>query len=82
MSKGEARILLAAAAWTLYVWISRVVILAGQEESAAFKVVHFILAGISIVFALAIGRIGLRYVRSSVKSRRATDERTYEEQHR
>ncbi|MGH8976204.1 MAG: hypothetical protein ACRD0C_23690 [Acidimicrobiia bacterium] len=65
MTKGEARVLLAAAAWTLYVWISRVVILAGQEESAAFKVVHFVLAGISIAFALAIARIGLRHWRSS-----------------
>lgn len=80
MTKGEARILLAAAAWTLYVWISRVVILAGQEESAAFKVVHFLLAGISIAFALAIGRIGLRYWRSSRAG--GARQRRYEEQRR
>jgi hypothetical protein len=65
MTKREARVLLAAAAWTLYVWISRVVILAGQDQSAGFKVVHFVLAGVSIAFALAIARIGLRHVRSS-----------------
>jgi hypothetical protein len=81
MTRGEARILLAAAAWTLYVWISRVVILAGQEESAAFKVVHFLLAGISIAFALAIARIGLRYRRSS-RARGTSEQRRYEEQRR
>lgn len=81
MTKTEARILLAAAAWTLYVWISRVVILAGQDESAGFKVVHFILAGVSIAFAVAIGRIGLRYRRSS-RATGARQERRYEEQPR
>ena len=81
MTKGEARVLLAAAAWTLYVWISRVVILAGQEESAAFKVVHFLLAGISIAFAVAIARIALRHRRAS-RATGARRERRYEEQPR
>jgi hypothetical protein len=79
MSKTEARVLLAAAAWTLYVWISRVVILAGQDESLGFKVVHFVLAGVSIAFAVAIGRIGWRYRRPS-RARGAGEERRYEEQ--
>ena len=78
MTRGEARLLLAAAAWTLYVWISRVVILAGQETSAGFKAVHFVLAGVSIAFALAIGRIGLRYMRSSVGRQERDEERMYE----
>lgn len=65
MTKGEARLLLAAAAWTLYVWISRVVILAGGDESLGFKVVHFVLAGVSVFFAVAIARIGWRHLRSS-----------------
>ena len=81
MTKGEARILLAAAAWTLYVWISRVVILAGQDESVGFKVVHFVLAGISIVFALAIARIGLRH-RRTPRASGGGEERRYEEQRR
>ena len=67
MTKSEIRILLAAAAWTLYVWISRVVILAGQDESVGFKVVHFVLAGVSIAFAVAIARIGLRYRRGVIR---------------
>lgn len=76
MTKRESRILLGAAAWTLYVWISRLVIMAGQDESAGFKVVHGVLALVSIAFALAIGRIGWRYMRSSV-GRHRPDERTH-----
>ena len=59
LSRRQVRILLAAAAWTLYVWISRLVIMAGQDESTGFKVVHAILAFVSIGFAVAIGKIGL-----------------------
>jgi hypothetical protein len=59
MSPRQSRILLAAAGWTLYVWISRAVILVGQDESAGFKAVHFVLAGVSIAFGLAVGWIGL-----------------------
>lgn len=74
MTKRETRLLLAAAAWTLYVWISRVVILAGGDESTGFKVVHFVLAGVSIFFAVAIARIGWRHMRSS-RPRVGTEER-------
>ena len=59
LTRRQIRILLAAAAWTLYVWISRLVIMAGQDESTGFKVVHGVLAFVSIGFALAIGKIGL-----------------------
>jgi hypothetical protein len=58
MTRRQSRILIAAAVWTLYVWISRIVIMAGQDESTGFKVVHGILALVSIAFALAIGKIG------------------------
>lgn len=58
MSRRQSRILIAAAIWTLYVWISRIVIMAGQDESAGFKVVHGILALVSIGFAVAVGKIG------------------------
>jgi hypothetical protein len=58
VTRRHSRILIAAAVWTLYVWISRIVIMAGQDESTGFKVVHGILALVSIGFALAIGKIG------------------------
>ena len=80
MTKRESKVLLAAAAWTLYVWISRLVIMAGQDESTGFKVVHGLLALVSIGFAVAIARIGWRYLRSS-SATGARQERPYEEQH-
>ncbi len=58
LTRRQSRILIAAAVWTLYVWISRIVIMAGQNESTGFKVVHGLLALVSIAFALAIGKIG------------------------
>ena len=63
MTRRAAWTLIAAGAWTLYVWISRVAILAGQDESTGFKVVHFTLAAVSIVFGVAVGWIGLRSLR-------------------
>jgi hypothetical protein len=58
VTRRQSRILIAAAVWTLYVWISRIVIMSGQDDSVGFKVVHGILAVISIGFGLAIGKIG------------------------
>jgi hypothetical protein len=63
MTRKASWLLVTAAAWTLYVWISRVVILAGQDESTGFKVVHFALAAVSIGFGIAVGVIGLRALR-------------------
>jgi hypothetical protein len=64
MSRRSAWLLIALCAWTLYVWITRIVIMAGQDESAGFKVVHGVLAAISIAFGLGAGWIGLRRLRS------------------
>jgi hypothetical protein len=64
MSRKAAWLLIAAGAWTLYVWISRVVILAGQDESTSFKLVHFALAAVSIGFGIAVGVIGVRALRA------------------
>ena len=58
MTRRQSRILIAAAVWTFYVWISRIVIMSGQSNSVGFKVVHGILAGVSIAFGVAIGKIG------------------------
>ena len=65
LTRRQVRILLAASVWTLYVWISRLVIMAGQDESAGFKAVHAVLAFVSIGFALAIGKIGWESRRSA-----------------
>jgi hypothetical protein len=58
VNRRQSRILIAAAVWTLYVWISRIVIMSGQDDSTGFKVVHGILAVVSIAFGLAVGKIG------------------------
>ena len=58
MTKRQSRILIAAAVWTLYVWISRLVIMSGQHNSFGFNLVHGILAAVSIAFGLAVGKIG------------------------
>jgi hypothetical protein len=63
LSRRAGWLLLAAGAWTLYVWISRIFIMAGQDESTGFKVVHGVLAAISIAFGIAVGWIGLRRLR-------------------
>ena len=74
MTRRQSHILLAAAVWTLYVWISRLVIMAGQDESAGFKAVHAALALVSIGFALAIGKIGwdARKARASARAAEPT----------
>ena len=66
MSRRVAWFLVALGAWTLYVWITRIVIIAGQDDnSTGFVVVHTILAAISIAFGLGAGWIGVRALRRS-----------------
>jgi hypothetical protein len=64
VSRRVAWFLIALCAWTLYVWITRVVIIAGQDQTTGFKVVHDILAAISIAFGLGAGYIGFKALRS------------------
>jgi hypothetical protein len=57
--------LLAAAAWTLFIWLTRIAnILGDDDRSTGFKVVHVVLAAVSVGFAIAIGTIGLRALRA------------------
>jgi hypothetical protein len=65
MTRRQANLLIAACIWTLYVWITRIVIISGQDQSAGFKIVHGVLAAVSIAFGLAIGRMGWRARRST-----------------
>jgi hypothetical protein len=55
MTRFEALILRAAAAWTVFIWATRIRnILEDPAHSTRFKLVHSGLAAVSIVFALAI----------------------------
>jgi hypothetical protein len=64
VSRRIAWFLIALCAWTLYVWITRVVIIAGQDQSTGFKVVHDVLAAISIAFGLGAGYVGWKALRA------------------
>jgi hypothetical protein len=61
-------LLLAAGGWTLFIWVTRLVNMAGEDRSAGFIVVHGALAVISIAFGIAIGIVGWRALRTKVRS--------------
>jgi hypothetical protein len=57
-------LLLAAGGWTLFVWVTRLFNMAGEDRSAGFYVVHGLLAIISIAFGLALGVVGWKALRA------------------
>jgi hypothetical protein len=73
MTRRAAWTLIALCAWSLWVWITRVWIIASQDQTMGFKVVHGILAAGSIAFGLAAGWIGYRGLRAA-RSTAATGE--------
>jgi hypothetical protein len=76
MTRRVSILLLAAAGWTLFIWVTRLVNMAGEDRSVGFYVVHGALAVISIAFGLAIGVVGWRTLREgSAGSRDSSDER-------
>ena len=67
-TRTRAWVLLAAAAWTIYVWTTRIWnIVSDPAHDFAFKAVHSVLAVISIAFAIAIGVIGWRMRREAAE---------------
>ena len=65
-NRARSTLLLAAAAWTIWVWATRIWnILNDPAHDAAFKAVHSLLALVSIAFAVAIGVVGLRMRREA-----------------
>lgn len=64
MTKRRCLVLLAAAAWTAYVWITRLFLMWPGDESIAFKLVHTALAVISLGFAGIIAWYGVDGLRS------------------
>jgi len=53
MSRRASWTLIALCVWTLWVWITRISIILGQDQSIGFKVVHVVLGVGSIAFGLA-----------------------------
>jgi hypothetical protein len=64
VSRRVSILLLAAGGWALFVWVTRLVNMAGEDRSAGFYVVHSALAVISIGFGVAVGVIGWRALRA------------------
>jgi hypothetical protein len=66
-------ILRGAAAWTLFIWVTRIRNILGDEtRSTGFKAVHVALAVVSVAFAVAIWRVASRGM-GSRSTRRARD---------
>jgi hypothetical protein len=65
-TRTRSTLLLAAAAWTIWVWTTRIWnILNDPAHDAAFKAVHSLLALVSIAFGIALGVVGLRMRREA-----------------
>lgn len=69
MSRRAAWFVLAAAGWTAYVWISRLYLMVGSDDSTGFKVVHGVIAVISLAFGIGLAWIGITALRSARPSR-------------
>ena len=60
-TRARANVLLAASAWTIYVWVTRMWnIVQDPAHDLGFKVVHGILAVVSVAFAVALAVVGWR----------------------
>jgi hypothetical protein len=64
VTRRVAVLLLAAGGWTLFIWVTRLVNMAGEDRSAGFYIVHVALAAISIAFGLALGVVGWKALRA------------------
>lgn len=54
MSSGQALVLRAFSAWTVFVWVTRIRNIVGDDDrDFAFKAVHVLLALVSVGFAVA-----------------------------
>ena len=61
MSRVDALILRSAAVWTIFIWVTRIRNILGDEtRSSGFKAVHTILALVSVAFAIAIMGVASR----------------------
>ena len=65
LSRRQAWLLVGAAAWTWYVWVTRIWnILANPAHDFGFKAVHTALAIVSIALLTPVGILGIKALRS------------------
>jgi hypothetical protein len=53
MTRGQANLLRAFSIWTVYVWVTRMWNIWRDDQSVGFKLVHTVLAVVSVAFAVA-----------------------------
>jgi ABC-type nickel/cobalt efflux system permease component RcnA len=53
MTRGQANLLRAFSIWTVYVWVTRLWNIWGDDQGIGFKLVHTVLAVVSVAFAVA-----------------------------
>jgi hypothetical protein len=53
MTRKHANLLRAFSVWTVFVWVTRMRNIWGDDHSTSFKLIHSALALVSIVFAIA-----------------------------
>ena len=70
MTRGQANLLRAFSIWTVYVWVTRMWNIWRDDQSVGFKLVHTVLAVVSIAFAVVCW-----IVVSRVRRRRTAVER-------
>jgi hypothetical protein len=61
----RAWLLLAAAAWNAYVWLTRLGIVLDDRQTVPFRVVHGVLIVVSLAFAAALAAVGWRMRREA-----------------
>jgi hypothetical protein len=73
--RARSTLLLAAAAWTIWIWVTRIWNIVGDPaHDAAFKAVHSLLALVSVAFGVALAVLGLRMRRDErLRSGRPAD---------
>jgi hypothetical protein len=65
LTRRQGWLLVGAAAWTWYVWLTRIWnIVADETRSTGFKAVHIALAVVSVALLTPVGWIGIRSLRS------------------
>lgn len=58
-------LLLVAAGWTWFVWLTRIGNLVADDRSATFVAVHIGLAAVSVILAIPVAWVGLRLFRGA-----------------
>lgn len=57
MNRREALLIRAFCGWTVFIWITRIRNILGDDRGIAFKAVHTLLALVSIAFAVVVWRV-------------------------